>query len=271
MPEINSFSFHINDAGSGQCWSKGAYIGPNGPASCKNINISESVVAMLTLYKNAARQIAGHDIDISFNGFEPQERTDIANKLKEENFVLVKNNYPSKNVSSMLVAAWPVRGILNPWQIEKSLNRTVNKPPFRYSLSFGDMYDRGQERIETIEKVIDMVEENLKNPPKGDVPDTVLAMQALKKMCVKWAGEASADKLVNAFLALDKTFQINRGVSAFSYNSLYYLAVSDRHITRPLIFSPQRLTPDEEKYFLSYVFNVSIDEARNDYMDLLGG
>lgn len=258
----------MNDAGSWQCWAAELYTGPNGPASCKNTNISEGVVTMLTIYKNAAKQIVSHDVDISYDGmFQPKERSDIANKLKEENIVLVKNNYPLKNVSSMLVGAWPVRGIINPLQIMRTLNQTGNKPPFRYSLGFGDMYDRGQERLETIEKVIDMVEDNLKNPSGEGVPDTIVALQVLKKMCVKWAGEESADQLLNAFVALDKALQINRKIS----NNLYYYSVSARHITRPLVFAPQRLTPDEEKYFLPYVFNVSIDEARNDNMDLHGG
>ena len=115
VPEINSLNFWMNDAGSGQCWAAELYTGPNGPASCKNINISESVVTMLTIYKNAAKRFGNQDVDISYDGmFQPEERTDIANKLKEENIVLVRNNYPSKNLSSMLVAAWPVRGIINP-------------------------------------------------------------------------------------------------------------------------------------------------------------
>jgi hypothetical protein len=268
VPEINSLNFWMNDAGSGQCWAAELYTGPNGPANCKNINISESVVTMLTIYKNAAKRFGNQDVDISYDGmFQPDERRDIANKLKEENIDLERNNYPSKNLSSMLVAAWPVRGIINPFQILRSLNRNTSKPPFRYSLSFEDMYDRGQERLETIEKVIDMVEDNLKNTSDAGVPDTIMALQELKKMCIKWAGEESADQLLNAFVGLDKTFQINRKIS----NNLYYYSVSARHITRPLVFAPQRLTSYEEKYFLPYVFNVSVDEARNDYMDLHGG
>jgi hypothetical protein len=270
VPEINTFRFHINDAGSGQCWSQGSYTGPNGPAFCKNINISESVFTLLNIYKTAARQIAGHDIDISFDGFRPEERADIDKKLKEENLVLVQNNYPSKNISSLLVTDWPARGIINPLQILRVLNRTENKPPFRYSLSFGDMYDRGNERLETIEKVIDMVEDNLKNPSEAGVSDSVLALQALKKWCVKWAGEKSADQLFNTFVALDEAIiKRDKAAPRFSWMT-YYFGVSARHITRPLLIVPQRLTPDEEKYFLPHIFNVSVDEARNDYMDLHG-
>jgi hypothetical protein len=271
-PEINYLDFWMNDAGSGQCWAATLYPGPNGPASCKNTNVSEGVVTMLNIYKNAAKQITNHDVDVSYNGnFQPKERSDIANKLKEENIVLEQYKYPSKYISSMLIADWPVRGIINPVQIMRTLNRTTNKPPFRYSLSFDDMYDRGQERVETIEKVIDMVEDNLKNPLVEGVPDSVLALQGLKKWCAKWAGERSADQLFNAFVALDEAI-VKRDKAASKFTWLtYYFGVSARHITRPLVFAPQRLTPDEEKYFLPHIFNVSVDDARNDYMDLHGG
>jgi len=40
---------------------------------------------------------------------------------------------------------------------------------------------------------------------------------------------------------------------------------------RPLVAVPQRLTKEEEAYFLPYVFNVSKQEARMDYLDINGG
>ena len=56
-------------------------------------------------------------------------------------------------------------------------------------------------------------------------------------------------------------------------NNLYgvYWGVSSRMITRPLIVAPQRLSPEEESYFLPYIFNVSEEEARMDYLDIHGG
>ncbi|MFN2396885.1 MAG: hypothetical protein ABR597_14490, partial [Bacteroidales bacterium] len=52
---------------------------------------------------------------------------------------------------------------------------------------------------------------------------------------------------------------------------LLYWGVSTRHITRPLVFAPNRLTPEEEAWFLPHVFNISNEEARTDYMDIHGG
>jgi hypothetical protein len=42
-------------------------------------------------------------------------------------------------------------------------------------------------------------------------------------------------------------------------------------INRPLVAAPQRLSKKEESYFLPFIFNVSRDEARMDYLDVHGG
>jgi len=70
-------------------------------------------------------------------------------------------------------------------------------------------------------------------------------------------------------MELDRS--INESSAALRDLSTLYWGVSTRQITRPLVFAPKLLTPAEEKYFLPYIFNISIDEARDDYMDIHGG
>jgi hypothetical protein len=53
--------------------------------------------------------------------------------------------------------------------------------------------------------------------------------------------------------------------------STLYWGVLTRQVTRPLVFNRKLLKPVEESYFLPYVFNISIVEARDDYMDIHGG
>ncbi len=266
VPEINTLYFSMNDAGSGFCWADWLYSGPNGPSACENISLSESIVTMLNVYKEGAKQ-TGHGIDIFFNGmFTEGERDDIAAKLPG-NCYLRGRNYPSiKGVSGMGGEVYPVRGIINPLRILRSLNRGVETGTQRYNLSFRTAYDRGHERLETIEKLIDIVEWQLQEPAgKGEIN----TLTALKDLCVKWAGEESADRLFDAFVALDKAF-LYKHSTAGALSTLYW-GVSTRHITRPLVFVPQLLTTEEEAYFLPYIFNVSIKEARDDYMDIHGG
>jgi len=269
VPEIHTVHFNMNDAGSGFCWADWLYSGPNGPTDCENLKMSERVLKLVNIFKKAAIQ-TGHDIDIFMWGmFTNSEVDDIVSQLPANCYVRGTDisNLPSrKNIGSMVGSAYPVRGLINPLGILKTLNRNSEDLPQRYSLSFGASYDRGTERLETVEKVIDIVEDFLSNPAdEGLIP----TMQNLQNLCVKWAGEESADHLFKAFVALDEVLK-SKQTEIGGLSTLYW-GVSTRHITRPLVIAPGRLSPQEEAYFLPHIFNVSIDEARSDYMDIHGG
>ncbi len=269
VPEIHTVHFNMNDAGSGFCWADWLYSGPNGPTKCSNLNVSESVLKLVNIFKKAAGE-TGHDIDIFMWGmFTNSEIDDIVSQLPANCYVrgTEKGNLPSrKNIGSMVGSAYPVKGIINPLGILRTLSRNSDNIPQRYNLSFGAAYDRGTERLETVEKVVDIVEDYLANPAEeGLIP----ALQSLQEHCIKWAGEESANHLFNAFIALNETMK-NKQATIGGLSTLYW-GVSTRHITRPLVIVPERLSPQEEAYFLPHVFNVSLDEARNDYMDIHGG
>ena len=264
-PEIRTLYFSMNDAGSGTCWEDWLYSGPNGPSVCKNVNKSEAIVTMLNVYKQEAIK-AGHDVDIYFKGmFTDEEMDDLVRKLPD-NCYLAGRNYPTvKNISGMMGVTYPVRGIINPLEIIRTLSRKVDGQG-RYVFDFWSSYSRAQDRLETITKIVDIVEENLKNPyGEGDIN----VLNALKRLCDKWAGQEYSDQLFKAFTEMDRSLNANR--TALRGLSTLYWGVSTRQITRPLVIVPKLLTSAEEKYFLPYIFNVSIDEARNDYMDIHGG
>jgi hypothetical protein len=201
--------------------------------------------------------------------FTDNEVDDIINHLPEHCYVqgVGKGNFPAiKSIGSMAGSAYPVKGIINPLGILKTLNKNNQNIPQWYSLSFGGAYDRGTELPITVEKVIDIIEGSLKNPVESGLVPT---LESLHKLCIEWGGEKSADQLFNAFVVLDEA-QKYKQATMRGLSTLYW-GVSTRHITRPLIFAPQRLTPEEESYFLPYIFNVSSDEARTDFMDIHGG
>jgi hypothetical protein len=264
-PEIRTLYFSMNDAGSGICWEDWLYSGPNGPSGCRYINKSEAIVTMLNVYKQEAIK-AGHDVDIYFKGmFTDAEMDDLVQKLPD-NCYLSGRNYPHvKNISSMMGQTYPVRGIINPLEIIRTLSRNADEQG-RYIFDFWSSYSRGHDRIETITKIVDIVVDNLKNPQvEGDLN----VLTELKRLCDKWAGLAYSEQLFKAFVDLDHSLDENN--TALRGLSTLYWGVSTRQITRPLVIVPKLLAPAEEKYFLPYVFNVSIDEARNDYMDIHGG
>jgi hypothetical protein len=270
VPEIHTVHFNMNDAGSGFCWAEWLYSGPNGPVECKDLAMSERVGYLIDIFKNGARQKTGHEIDIFMWGmFVNSEIDDIVSHLPANCFIrgVEKGNLPpTKHIGSLAGSAYPVRGIINPLGLLKTLNRSPGKMPQRYSLGFGGSYDRGVERPEMVEKVIDIVEDYLSNPvEEGLIP----VLEKLRGRCAEWAGEASADLLFRAFVELDETLNLKR--ATIGGLSTLYWGVSTRHITRPLVVAPVRLSPEEEAYFLPHVFNISIEEARNDYMDIHGG
>lgn len=269
VPEIHTVHFNMNDAGCGLCWADWLYSGPNGPSSCSNHNISESVLILVNVFKKAARQ-TGHDIDIFMRGmFTNSEIDEIVSLLPANCYIRGTdkgNNPPRKSLGSMAWSAYPVKGIINPLGILRTLNRNSENIPQRYNLSFGGAYDRGTECLETVEKVVDIVEDYLTSPTEEGQIST---LQSLQELCVKWAGEESADQLFKALVALDEVLKSKQATIA-GLSTLYW-GVSTRHITRPLVFAPERLSPQDEAYFLPFIFNVSLDEARNDYMDIHGG
>jgi hypothetical protein len=264
IPEIHSLYFSMNDAGSGFCWEDWLYSGPNGPSGCRNINKSECITTMLDIFKDGARQ-TGHDVDIYFKGmFTDEEMDDLVIRLPDNCFLEGRNAPPVKSIYTM--SAYPVRGIINPLSILRILGRPSDITPERYVFTFWTSYSRGHERLETIEKVVEIVENHMKDPVgEGELN----ALQSLRKLCIRWGGEENAESLFNAFVGLDKAMNENR--AALRGLDPLYWGVSTRHITRPLVFAPERLSPEEERYFLPHIFNVSVDEARNDYMDIHGG
>ncbi|MHC4716866.1 MAG: hypothetical protein ACYS5V_07850, partial [Planctomycetota bacterium] len=74
--------------------------------------------------------------------------------------------------------------------------------------------------------------------------------------------------LFDALVALHEAFRFK--ADALPNLSGIYGGVSLRYITRPLVVVPQRLAPEEEAHWLPHVFNVSVEEARRDYIDLHG-
>ena len=132
-------------------------------------------------------------------------------------------------------------------------------------IGFRAAYDRGHERLETIDKFFDLLVENLGKPPTGGY---ITSMQQLYKICEEWAGESSAEQLFNAFIELDEANSYKRAVMPGPTG--IYWGVSTRQITRPLVIAPDRLSGEEETYFLPHVFNPSEEEARMDYTDIHG-
>ena len=267
VPEIHTFFFKTNDAGSGICWSDWQYTGPNGPAHCKNLSMGERVETLMNTFKYGAVK-SGQDISIYLTGsmFSDNEKADIYKHLPEGCYFQSHNSDEVRGISSMIVANYPVRGLFDPIEIVHNINSVRNDPAKTVFITFRASYDRDCEHFGAIDKFIDLLIDNLNNP----VQEGILAEQEqLVQLCKKWAGESSTHQLVNAFLALKRANEYKS--ETLNGASGIYWGVTTRNITRPLVVAPDRLSAQEEAYFMPYVFNSSEKEARMDYTDIHGG
>lgn len=266
VPEIHTFFFKTNDAGSGICWSDWQYSGPNGPEHCKNRSMGERVEALMNTFKEGAEK-SGNDISIYLTGsmFSDDEKEDIFEHLPQGCYFQSRNSDKVSAVRSMIGGYFPVRGMIDPLAFLRGMHSVGKESLQTIFISFRASYDRGYERLDVTDKFFNMIVDYLNNPPQEGTIDELLE---LHKICEKWGGEQSAETLFNAFLSFDEANEYRRTV--FGGVSAMYWGVSARHITRPLVIAPQLLTGDEEAYFLPYIFNTSEKEARMDYTDIHG-
>jgi len=266
VPEIHTFFFKTNDAGSGICWSDWQYTGPNGPTHCKDHSMGERVASLMNSFKAGAVK-ADQEVSIYLTGsmFSDEEKTDIFAHLPEGCYFQSHNSDKVRGISSMITGSYPVRGLLFPLNILRSTNALARGSANTVFITFRASYDRGYERLEASGKFIDLLAEQLGAPDPGGEK---AIMKELRTICEEWAGEASAQQLYDAFIQIDEANRF-KSDSMRGPTGIYW-GVSGRHITRPLVVAPDRLSKEEEAYFLPHVFNPSEKEARMDYTDIHG-
>jgi hypothetical protein len=267
VPEIHTFFFKTNDAGSGLCWSNWQYTGPNGPTQCKNNSMGERVASLMNAFKTgAAREDKEISIYLTGSMFSDEEKKDIYGHLPDKCYFQSNTADEVQAIGSEITSKYPVRGLFNPIGILKSINSMGESEASTVFISFRSSYDRGYE----LSSVVDLFTGMLVNYMNSPVPEGRIAeMQQLMGLCTEWSGEKNARKLFDAFMAIDdaETFK----TAAVGNASGIYWGVSARQITRPLVIAPKLLSKEEEAYFLPFVFNASEEEARSDYTDIHGG
>ncbi len=266
VPEIHTFFFKTNDAGSGICWSDWQYTGPNGPTHCKNRSMGERVATLMNSFREGA-SMAVQDISIYLTGsmFSDEEKKDIYSHLPDNCYFQSHNSDKVQGINSMIVSNYPVRGLFFPLEILRGINSIGSGTANTVFIGFRASYDRGYERLDAIGKFLNLLVETLDTPQAAG---QIAELWQLHKLCLEWAGKNSADKLFNAFVQLDKASQYKK--AALHRVSGINWGIAARHITRPLVVAPDRLSENEEAYFMPYIFNPSEKEARMDYTDIHG-
>ena len=266
VPEIKTFFFKTNDAGSGICWSDWQYVGPNGPSHCKDKSMGERVAMLMNTFHEGARR-SGNEISIYLTGsmFSDEEKADIYKHLPKDCYYQSHNSDKVKAVSSLAVSHFPVKGMLDPLDFVRNIH-SIDAQDNTIFISFRASYDRGYERLDISAKFLEMFSKYFN---KGLENSNTNELESLEQICLEWAGEQDSETLYKSIIALDEANKYKK--SALGRISAIYWSVSTRHVTRPLVFEPSLLTREEEAYFMPYVFNPSEHEARIDYTDIHGG
>jgi hypothetical protein len=268
-PEVKTFYFKTNDAGSGNCWSDWLYTGPNGSDHCKGETTGMRIQELMSsLQAGAAKAKSNLDIYLSFpqgsSNFSDEERTDIQNRLPENCYFKSTPDHEMKTISTDIVSLYPVSGICDVLSLLNGLKIFDNKKQQTVFISFNVFYNRGNECADTEDLILSIIEDHLEN-----IVNVIPVSQKLRKLCESWAGVKYADSLSDALSLLNEAFKFRRSYLGNLYGINWNIAA--RMINRPLVAAPQRLSKEEEAYFLPYVFNVSREEARMDYIDIQGG
>ncbi len=261
MPELTTLFWLTNDAGAGICWNDYLYPGPNGPDACRHLNTGQRVANIINGFNRGAGRVL--ETVILHANFTRAERDLFPHNIDPAHMYSL--GLDDRLVSVGPVIDNPIRGIFDPVAMVAALEKAQASKVRKIMIGLGTNYSRNHELPETAEKVIEIIESFFDAPCAG----TIGRLSFLRGLCVRWVGEKQADALLEALIALNEAYKYKQAtMPRFTGN---YVGVSMRHITRPLVALPEKLTPEEEAYFLPQVFNPNLQEARMDYLDWHGG
>jgi hypothetical protein len=264
-PEISTLEFKTNDAGAGLCWGDWLYSGANGPAACKNVSMGTTMRMVLETFLEGARR-AGKTISIYIDNpssnFSEKERQDIVQQLPANCYLKSVPGRAVEKIRGSISSTYPVQGIINPINLLQRILDVKDKKEATIFVELRAAYDRGAETPEMSRFIFEMMAKEFAQTSK----DFNARLQAHVQ---DWVGADQAASVQQILLALDQTFQYKQATFPRVHSS--YWGVSERFINRPLVAAPQLLKASEESYFLPYVFNTHLEQARMDYMDIHGG
>jgi hypothetical protein len=271
-PQIQKLHSWYNDSGSGLCWSDSLYPGPNGPDHCRSIDPGVRVRVLMEAIDRGARKGGGPiQIRMAGNLDLPKIRPLLPTFAKfgetfddaiDQSFVVI---------ATRLTDAYPIRGIIDVLAVLNRLNRLADPGIRVVDIDTCQYwYYRTDEPIPTVRRLVDIVEDAMKHPARGQ-PD---ATTKLRELTERWGGEKNADRVVAGFSLIKQCF------APFDERRYFHDTVvlpgietypaSSRIVTRPLLIKPELLTPEEEAYFLPYVYAVEENVARLDYKYVQG-
>jgi len=264
IPELGAFTFNANDAGSGFCWADALYPGPNGPRQCRHLTAGERVKGFIeTLHRGAQKGGGDLTVYIGHCNFWHNEIYDVVNHLPPDSYVI--NMDKTSAAVHGLTVGYPALGLVDPLAVLHSMERFDDPAVGTFFLRFAEPYHHSKTGAEAVTKALEIVTDCIERPVRG----LRARLERLHEICERWGGKENAETLTEALYDMDQAFKAKQATGrAFRIHSR---VVSTRYLTRPLVIKPERLSAEEESYFLPHVFNKDLNEARMDYIDAHGG
>ena len=273
-PMVQTIEAWNNDSGSGICWLKALYPGPNGPDFCRGRDPGERVRGLVEAMDRGARRGGGPVQIVEAGNFAAEDVARIEPLLPAYAKLRPGGTSPATEASRIVVKtrvgeAYPVRGIIDVAALLETLER-ISDPEVREVdiNTCQSWYFRTDEPIAVVERLVDLVEDSLRSPARG----LFNREQKAHTLAARWAGAQNADRVMEAFNLVQQSFRIySRG----NFRDVvlpqdYAYTATNRLLTRPLVVKPELLTPEEESYFLPYVFSTDEQDARLDYNTAMG-
>lgn len=300
-PEIETFSFLTQDSGSGFCWVPALYPGLNGHSDCKDRPMADRISSFLVALKDAAKQ-AGHDIEINLNpisprqwmipSFSPEQLDAIVHKLPRGVAVQGREGPDGRSFAGLRAsdayargAFYPIVGLAVPdvrWlrtgrvagggrdgaepaaarrlaneQAERNPDASANVTANRRLISL-----RPEEAVmEFNARLVEATQATA----RGGVVDRLASLRAF---AATEAGEAHADNLLSAWLALDDA---DRRLDALDFGDMLQFGhVLNRWINRPMVPFPGELSPRDKSYYRPFLFQAKGEEQAENLIDIQG-
>lgn len=258
---IDFIHFMSNDSGGGLCWSSGTYVGPNGPASCKERSMADRIIGFLNALSDGAKD-AGVDATIHFNSdidFKAKEISvsTACPRLRENQIVNKKNQKGEIVVTSILdmgAPGQPVRKIPRMVKFVRFAQRMLNS---QTPVTIVDI-----PRSDFDEACV--ILEYAKYQGLCDMSD---CFEVLKKGAEQIVGKVQAGTLVDAWYHIDEAYE---HLSHTGLDLIMYGCQHQRWINRPFVLFPMELSEEDRSYYRKYQFQALTEEEANDLLNLQG-
>jgi hypothetical protein len=262
-PMVRAMHSWNNDSGSGLCWLRALYPGPNGPAYCRGRDAGERVRGLIEAMDRGARK-GGGPVHIRLAGNFPGEDREKIEPVLPSCARFRAGDKSIITVSTRVSEAYPVRGLIDLVPMLGALEKLPDPEVQTIDIdTCQSWYYRTDEPISTVKRVVDIVEDSLKSPARS-LPDPTRKARTLVE---RWGGEKNADRLLEGFELVKQSFSVfSRGFFREVVCSPgYAYMATNRLMTRPLVIKPELLTQEEEAYFLPFIFSTDENDARLDY------